>query len=221
MTRVQGSEQGITSEQHAALGNKASLRSDLSGSVSSGTNRLGAGLGRRHSETVDSPVGSHGMEPSAVLPATIDSTVSMGIGGSLPIIHPSQAPPIGKYGGNSDNETFEEWHEQFELVSAACGWNDRLKLANLSTRLHGQAYAFYRTCTSQQRSSYSELVAALKQRFAPVRIQSVQSELFHSRKQQVQEKVDEYAQNLSRLYQKAYPQALQGTGETEIMGKPC
>ena len=49
--------------------------------------------------------------------------------------------------------------------------------------------------------------------------QSVQSELFHSRKQQVQEKVDEYAQDLSRLYQKAYPQALQGTGETEIMGK--
>ena len=149
------------------------MRSDLNGLVSSGTNRLGAGLGHRPSETVDSPVGSHGMEPSAVLPATIDSTVSMGIGGSLPIIHPSQAPPIGKYGGNSDNETFEEWHEQFELVSAVCGWNDRLKLANLSTCLHGQAYAFYRTCTSQQRSSYSELVVALKQRFAPVRIQSV------------------------------------------------
>ena len=35
----------------------------------------------------------------------------------------------------------------------------------------------------------------------------------------MQEKVDEYAQDLSRLYQKAYPQALQGTGETEIMGK--
>ena len=219
MTRVQGSEQGITSEQRAALGNEASLRSNLSGSVSSGTNRLGTGLGRRHSETVDSPVGSYGMEPSAVLPATIDSTVSTGIGGSLPIIHLSQAPPIGKYGGNSDNETFEEWHEQFELVSVACGWNDRLKLANLSTHLHEQAYAFYRTCTSQQRSSYSELVAALKQRFAPVRIQSVQSELFHSRKQQVQEKVDEYAQDLSRLYQKAYPQALQGTGEAEIMAK--
>ena len=113
------------------------------------------------------------MEPSTVLPATIDSTVSTGIGGLLPIIHPSQTSPIGKYGDNSDNETFEEWHEQFELVSAACGWSDRLKLANLSTRLHGQAYAFYRTCTSQQRSSYSELVAALKQRFVPVRIESL------------------------------------------------
>ena len=143
MTHVQGSE------QHAALSNEALLRSDLSGSISSGTNRLGGGLNCRHSETVNLPVGSHGMEPSAILPATIDSTVSTGIGGSLPIIHPSQAPPIRKYGGNSDNKTFEEWHEQFELVYTACGWSDRLKLTNLSTRLHGQAYTFYRTCTSQ------------------------------------------------------------------------
>ena len=35
----------------------------------------------------------------------------------------------------------------------------------------------------------------------------------------MQEKVDEYAQDLTRLYQKAYLQALQGNGETEIMGK--
>ena len=62
-------------------------------------------------------------------------------------------------------------------------------------------------------------MAALEKRFTPVRIQSVQSELFHSRKQQNQEKVDEYAQDLSRLYQKAYPQVQQGTGETEVMGK--
>ena len=213
MSRVQ------SSEQRAALGNEASLRSDSSGSVSSGTDRLGTRLEGNHSESINPPMRSRCLEPSAVLPTALGSTVSTGIGGSLPIIHPSQAPPIGKYGGNSDDETFEEWHEQFELVSAACGWSDRLKLANLSTRLHGQAYAFYRTCTSQQTSDYSELVAALKQIFAPVRIQSVQSELFHSRKQQVQEKVDEYAQDLSRLYQKAYPRALQGTGETETMGK--
>ena len=102
MTRVQ------SSEQRAALGNEASLRSDLSGSVSSGTDRLGTVLEGNHSESANPPMGSRGVEPSAVLPVTLDSTVSTGIGGSLPIIHPSQAPPIGKYGGNSDNETFEE-----------------------------------------------------------------------------------------------------------------
>ena len=100
------------------LGNEALLHSD---SICSGTNRLGTGLDSSHSESVESSRGSHGMKPSLVLPTAIDSTVSTGIGGSLPIIHPSQAPPIGKYGGNSDNETFKERHEQFELVSAACG----------------------------------------------------------------------------------------------------
>ena len=204
---------------HAAREDEASSRSDIVSSASpSAIAPAGAG---RHLERVDSPARTRHMEPSTVLTPTATgvSVSPERTDGPTPIIHPSQAPPITKYGGNSDSETFEEWCEQFELVAAACGWNEKLKLANLATRLHGQAYAFYRTCTSQQRSTYSELVAALKKRFTPVRIQSVQSELFHSRKQQAQEKVDEYAQDLSRLYQKAYPQARQGTGETEVMGK--
>ena len=59
----------------------------------------------------------------------------------------------------------------------------------------------------------------MSQRFTPVRIQSVQSGLFHSRRQKVNEKVDDYEQDLARLYQKAYPQANQGSQEAEIMGK--
>ena len=190
---------------------EASSRSGIESPVSSSAITPGAGC---RLERVDSPVRGGDAEPSTVLTPTTTalSAPSEKMGGPTPMIHPSQAPPITKYVGNSDSE---EWYEQFELVAAACGWNERLKLANLATRLHGQAYAFYQTCTSQQRSTYSDLVAALKKRFTPVRIQSVQSELFHSRKQQNQEKVDEYAQDLSRLYQKAYPQAQQGTGETE------
>ena len=60
---------------------------------------------------------------------------------------------------------------------------------------------------------------AKSQRFTPVRIQSVQSQLFHSRRQKVNEKVEDYAQDLSRLYQKAYIQANQSSQETETMGK--
>ena len=60
---------------------------------------------------------------------------------------------------------------------------------------------------------------AMSQRFTPVRIQSVQSQLFHSRRQKVNEKVDDYAQDLSRLYQKAYTQANQNSQEAETMGK--
>ena len=43
--------------------------------------------------------------------------------------------------------------------------------------------------------------------------------LFHERKQKVGETVDQYAQELRRLYQKAYPESLQGSEDVERMGK--
>ena len=82
-----------------------------------------------------------------------------------------QLPPISKFSGedlDSDGETFLEWVEQFELVAGMCGWNDQAKLVNLTTRLRGQAYAFYRTCTPKQRSQYQELKSKLAERFTPV-----------------------------------------------------
>ena len=51
-----------------------------------------------------------------------------------------QLPPLSKYCGNSETETFEEWHEQFQLVATVCKQDNRLKLANLATHLQGQAY---------------------------------------------------------------------------------
>ena len=132
----------------AAREDEASSRSGIESPASSSAITPGAG---RRLERVDSPVRGRDVEPSTVLTPTTTalSAPSERMDGPTPMIHPSQAPPITKYVGNSDSETFEEWYEQFELVAAACGWNERLKLANLATRLHGQAYAFYRTCTSQ------------------------------------------------------------------------
>ena len=118
-----------------------------------------------------------------------------------------QVPPVPKYTGNAEVEPFEERLEQFELVASVCCWEGRAKLANLVTRLHGQTYSFYCTCPVHQRTSYEALMAALTERFKPVRIKSVQSGLFHERKQKSKESVEEYAQDLNRLYQRAYPQS--------------
>ena len=106
-------------------------------------------------------------------------------------MHTSRVPPLSKYSGSYDNKMFREWHEQFELVATLCGWDTQSKLANLGTRLQGQAYAFYHTCTVQQCSSYESLVMAMSQKFTPVKIQSVQSELFHSLRQKANERVDD------------------------------
>ena len=129
---------------------------------------------------------------------------------ATPYLLGQQLPPMSKFSGEDmegDGETFLEWIEQFELVAGICSWNDQAKLVNLTTRLRGQAYSFYRTFNPQQRSDYQQLKSKLAERFTPVRIQAVHSNLFHQRKQDLGEAVDHYAQDLRRLFYKAYPKA--------------
>ena len=54
------------------------------------------------------------------------------------------------------------------------------------------------------------MVELLPDRFTPIQIQSVQSSLFHDRKQ-TNETVDEYALDVQRLFYLVYLQAQQGT----------
>ena len=93
-------------------------------------------------------------------------------------------PPLPKFNGDNlgeEGESFSEWIELLELIAGTCQWSNQAKLVNLVTRLRDQAYSFYRSCTPDQRASYGTLVAALKKRFTPVQIQSVQSSKFHER----------------------------------------
>ena len=63
------------------------------------------------------------------------------------------------------------------------------------------------------------MVSLLTDRFTPVQIEAEESSLFHDRKQQTHETVDEYAQDVCRLFYQANPQAQQGTQETEDRGR--
>ena len=132
-----------------------------------------------------------------------------------------QLPPLPKFSGgdSSQDESFLEWIAQFELVAEVCKWSEQAKLIHLTTRLCGEAFAFYRSCSKQQKASYDSLVVELKRRFTPVCIQSVQTSLFHDRKQGSSETVDTYAQDLKSLFHKAYPQAQQGSEVAESMGR--
>ena len=87
------------------------------------------------------------------------------------------------------------------------------------TRLWGEAYAFFKSCSAQERSSYEELSASLVKRFTPVRIQAVQSSLFHERKQGEKESVDSYAQALTVLFTRRIQNTQRGSPEAESMGK--
>ena len=96
-----------------------------------------------------------------------------------------QLPPLSKFSGernDGDMDTFQEWIEQFEMIVSVCGWSAQAKLVNLVTRLRGQAYAFFWSCSTQNKTSYALLVAELHKRFTPVHLLAVQSSLFHDRK---------------------------------------
>ena len=132
-----------------------------------------------------------------------------------------QLPPLPHFrgGDSSSEESFQEWIGQFELVAEICRWSKQAKLIHLTTRLRGEAFSFFRSCTKHQKSNYDLLVAELKRQFTPVRIQSVQTSLFHERKQGEKESVDAYAQDLKSLFHKAYPQVQQGGEAAESIGK--
>ena len=139
---------------------------------------------------------------------------------NIPLMESMAVPPIGKFSGEHESEAgehFADWIEQFELVASVYHWDDCTKLVNLTTRLRGQAFAFYWSCSTQQSNDYKTSVSELKKRFTPVCLQAVQSSLFHDRKQKGNESVDSYAQELRTLFYRDYPQAQQGTEETEQM----
>ena len=95
-------------------------------------------------------------------------------------------------------------------------WYEHAKLVNLTTRLRGSAYSFYRSCSVEQRSSYRLLVEQSARRFTPVQIKSIQSQLFHDQQQKQKETVNEYAEALRKLFSKAYSNL---SGEAETMGQ--
>ena len=157
-------------------------------------------------------VGSDIVQPSAtVVPAA--TVVPM---------YGNQLPPISRFTGEEDcseSGTFSDWLEQFEAVAMLAGWNEHAKLVNLTTRLRGTAYSFYRFCVSEQRSNYRLLVEQLRKRFTPVELTAIQSQRFHDRWQSTKESVDEFAQELKKLFRKAYFSLTKGGTEAEAMGQ--
>ena len=81
---------------------------------------------------------------------------------------------------------------------------------------------FYHSCSAEEKANYDLLVAELTKRFTPVCIQAVQTSKFHEQKQQSDETVDNFAQDLKKLFHKAYPcstHARQEMGQTVLLNQ--
>ena len=119
-----------------------------------------------------------------------------------------------------DSKSFtDRLEEKVEMIAEAYHWDDCTKLVDLVTRLCGQVYSFCRSSDGNQQSCYANLAKQLVQHFSPVRIGAVQSSLFHDRDQGERESVDDYVQELRKLFYKAYPQTMQGTTDFQDISK--
>ena len=67
--------------------------------------------------------------------------------------------------------------------------------------------------------SYHSLTTKLGKRFTPVRLQVVQTSIFHEHKQRLTESIDDFTHDLLSLLHKAYPCAKQGALEVVGMGQ--
>ena len=138
-----------------------------------------------------------------------------------PIPMMGQIPQVPRFTGEgrATGDSFSEWHEHFENVATLACWNDHWKLVHLTSNLRDTAMAFYRSCSPDVRGNYSGLVAAMERRFTPIRLTAVQAQLFHTRQQQEKESVDQFAQELRKLYNLAYAGAATEGPQAERMGQ--
>ena len=132
-----------------------------------------------------------------------------------------QLPTIPDFAGEDQTTegSFLDWIERFEMVAELAQWSDTVKVKQLVLRLRNSAQAFYHTCSEEQKTSYQALVTEMSRRFTPVRIQALECSKFHERRQKREESVDAYAQDLQRLFRKAYPGAALGSNDALEMGQ--
>ena len=115
---------------HAAHTNEALLRSTVDSTVSMSALPHSSEGAAEVLPTIDESRSSDVVSTQSIThapsggqsAATLSSTV-----------HTSRVPPLSKFSGSNDNETFMELHEQFEPVTTVCGWNSQSKLAHLAT----------------------------------------------------------------------------------------
>jgi hypothetical protein len=150
------------------------------------------------------PAGSTtGAVPTAVGGA-VPRTISPVVATALPMSLMNPLPWIPPFSGEGQEVGFAEWHEHFENAANLAGWDDHWRLVHLTSSLKDTAASFYRSCGSDVRNNYRPLLMALMRRFTPVQLTAVQTQLFHTRLQGDKESVEQFVQDLRKLFNRAY-----------------
>ena len=104
------------------------------------------------------------------------------------------------------NERWDIWANRFQEVARLQGWDSERKLLELLPRLQGAAGEFvYGQLNTTTRQSFESLMTELNNRFRVVETTKTFRALNSNRDQKPNESPESYAAELTRLYEKAYP----------------
>ena len=107
--------------------------------------------------------------------------------------------------GNS-KDNWKVWYSRFNTVADLNHWDEKTRLSELIQRLQGTAADFvFDEISSDSIKSYEGLVRELHLRFQSVETCKTYKVQFAKQVQHFGESVEEYAAELKRLYDKAYP----------------
>ena len=114
-------------------------------------------------------------------------------------------PKLQPYNGRDDpeGEKLDQFVKEFERHAQVAGWTGQLKVQQFALRLTGRALTAYESISEADKETYSNMREAFQAKAAPLLLKSYQSRMFHSRVQE-KETVQQYAQQLQHLYDKAY-----------------
>ena len=106
----------------------------------------------------------------------------------------------------SSSDSWKVWHALFTTIANLNKWNEVTCLSELMQRLQGTAAEFvFDEIPPEILSNYASLVSELDSRFKSVETNRTLKVQFGKRTQKYDETVEEYAAELKRLYDKAYP----------------
>jgi len=117
-------------------------------------------------------------------------------------------------------ERWEVWYTRFSEVARLNHWSEHRKLQELLPRLQGQAGDFaYSQLPREVRGSYGRLIAELNSRFQVVETRKTYAAQFSNRIQKPGETTEEFAAELKRMYNKAYPNRDEQTRKEDLLRK--
>ena len=114
-------------------------------------------------------------------------------------------------------DNFQRAWTRFELVAVAKEWNEDKQRTIVPTLLRGKLIDFYNEFDDATKGDLSRLKQALQEKAGLKKDPLMASRNFNQRDQLLNEKVDEYASELKRLFKQAYP--AEGTNSTVLLQK--